>query len=161
MGYLSNNTKHSLCTTKEPTSVLRAAHTNGISYYIESRFVEPLCPNGAPTRGCAAIDLARNQKLDRSFFGRAGNCNLPEVCWNTRSTGDTRTWNTCSRSVGLLPSTAEMFEMQEAPSCSKSTQDGGCDRRSSISAGANRVTLQTRLIPGIVQYDRQDQRRAE
>ena len=105
---------------------------------------QPLCPKGVPTRGYAAIDFARNQKLDQSFFGRAGNRNLPEVCWNTRSTGDTRTWNTCSRSVGLSPSTAEMFEMQEAPSRSKSSQDGGCDRRSSISAGANRVPLQPR-----------------
>ena len=107
---------------------------------------QPLCgrPNGAPTRGYAAIDLARNQKLDQWFFGRAGNRNLPEVCRTVRSTGDTRTWNTCSRSVGLSPSTAEMFEMQEAHSCSKSTQDGGCDRRSSISAGANRVPLQPR-----------------
>ena len=104
----------------------------------------PTLRHGAPTRGYATTDFARNQKLDRSFFGRAGNRNLSEVCRSARSPGDTRTWNTYSRSVGLSHSTAEMFEMQVAPSCSKSTQDGGYDRRSSISTGANRVPLQPR-----------------
>ena len=116
-------------------------HFNNLPRLASNRCAQMRRP---PTATRRSIDLARNQKLDQSFFGRAGNRNLLEVCRTVRSTGDTRTWNSCSRSVGLSPSTAEMFEMQEAPSCSKSTQDGGSNRRSSISAGANRVPLQPR-----------------